>query len=352
MKRLSGFDTKGEAESAYFKFKNSQNRTEVNKMPFDKLAMHYEHHKKPLLRESSFLDYMQTIPLYITPYFKNKDVFKLKKLDILNWKDWLNEKGLSIGQKGKAYSRLVSVLNFAVTFYDLPYNVASQVGGFKDPNKIKEKMKFWTVDEFGTFIEKVSEKDYQTLFSFLYLTGCRKGEALALRWKDIDFVNSVVDINKSVTHKTTKAKMNKLESLLADDYKITPTKNHSSNRMVYIPENLVQILKDYKQHCSKYERFSDNSFVFGGGHPLPPETIRRKFGEYCDLAKVKHIRIHDLRHSHTSLLLSKGQSILAVAQRLGHSDIEQTLNTYAHFMPDEQKKLLSSINIEINMTKV
>lgn len=64
-------------------------------------------------------------------------------------------------------------------------------------------------------------------------------------------------------------------------------------------------------------------------------------------AGIKKIRIHDLRHSHASLLINKGQNILIVSQRLGHSDVKQTLNTYSHLMPNVQKEILNAINIDL-----
>ena len=69
--------------------------------------------------------------------------------------------------------------------------------------------------------------------------------------------------------------------------------------------------------------------------------------KYEDLAGVKHIRVHDLRHSHASLLINKGQNILIVSKRLGHSDITQTLNTYSHLMPNTQKDIIAALNIDL-----
>ncbi|MDR0384158.1 MAG: tyrosine-type recombinase/integrase [Christensenellaceae bacterium] len=103
----------------------------------------------------------------------------------------------------------------------------------------------------------------------------------------------------------------------------------------------------HKANCSKFKNFNDNSFVFGVVAPLSLTTVTRKFNEYCDIAEVKRIRIHDLRHSHASLLISRGQNILAIAQRLGHSNVEQLLNRYGHLMPEDQKRLVNAINIDI-----
>lgn len=87
--------------------------------------------------------------------------------------------------------------------------------------------------------------------------------------------------------------------------------------------------------------------MFGGKFPLSSQTVRRRLNEYADKAGVKRIRVHDLRHSHASLLINKGQNILIVSQRLGHSDITQTLNTYSHLFPNVQKQIIYAIDLEL-----
>ena len=99
-------------------------------------------------------------------------------------------------------------------------------------------------------------------------------------------------------------------------------------------------------HISTYG-FSNNIFVFGGQVPVSDQTLRRRFDSYAQKAGVKKIRIHDLRHSHASLLINKGQNILIVSKRLGHSNITQTLNTYSHLMPNMQLEIVGALNIDI-----
>ncbi|MDR1939394.1 MAG: site-specific integrase [Clostridiales bacterium] len=192
-------------------------------------------------------------------------------------------------------------------------------------------MLFWTENEFIKFISCVDNLTYKAFFSFLYLTGARRGEALALAWSDIDFDNGTVHISKQCDfHEAGTA------------YVIYNTpKNESSVRTIYLPQNLRRLLTELKSTTI-------GDFVFNGDRPLPPENIRRYLKIYCEESGVKKIRLHDFRHSHASLLINKGNDILAVAQRLGHKNIEQTLNTYAHFFPDKQTELLKSLEIDLN----
>ena len=87
--------------------------------------------------------------------------------------------------------------------------------------------------------------------------------------------------------------------------------------------------------------------MFGGETPLSDQTIRRKMNNMSKIAGVKQIRVHDLRHSHASLLINNGHNIIIVAKRLGHSDIKQTLNTYSHLMPNIQSEIVESLNINL-----
>lgn len=103
----------------------------------------------------------------------------------------------------------------------------------------------------------------------------------------------------------------------------------------------LQELKKLYQSCVGFE---DNWYLFGGIHPLAPTTIGRKKDKYCALANVKKIRIHDFRHSHASLLLSKNVPIIFISKRLGHSDINMTLGTDSHMIPNDEDKAIDILN--------
>ena len=101
------------------------------------------------------------------------------------------------------------------------------------------------------------------------------------------------------------------------------------------------MLTDYKKQ--QLNKDPEAKFLFGGSRPLPERTTDRYFDSACLRANVKKIRLHDLRHSCASLLLSRGVSIVAVSRQLGHANVTQTLNTYAHLMPDDQSKTVAEL---------
>lgn len=114
-----------------------------------------------------------------------------------------------------------------------------------------------------------------------------------------------------------------------------------------MPMNLVNMLWEHQKRSKEEDGYIPGWFVVGCAEPLSDQTLCRRLNEYADKAGVKRIRVHYIRHSHASLLINKGQNILIVSQRLGHSDVTQTLNTYSHLMPNVQKQIVNDLDFEM-----
>ena len=321
-KRLSGFKTKKDAQAAYITYINERPKIAAapsQKLLFADLIRNYLAHTKTRVKPSSYYDIENKIAKHIMPFFDDKVVSDVTPLDILNWQRTVDR--YSYKYKSGLRTFLSSIYKFGERYYDIK-NIMPKVEPFRNLEQ-KKKMLFWTLDEFNTFIPYVSDFEFNVFFRTLYITGCRKGEALALEWADIDFKKKKISITKNLTRKVSN-----------EVYAITTPKNSSSNREVDIPESLCKALSELKQSQST------GRFVFGDERPFAERTIDRRFAAACELSGVPKIRIHDLRHSCASLLISKGISIVAVSQRLGHSNIEQTLNTYSHMMPSDTTKII------------
>jgi integrase len=223
-----------------------------------------------------------------------------------------------------------SIYKYGARYYDIP-DIMNKVDRPRDTSPQKE-MSIWTPSEFQRFIAEV-DNTYRLYFSFLYVSGCRRGEALALTWDDIDARS--VRINKSVTTKTSSAA-----------YLVTTPKNKGSIRKITVPEFIIDQLNAHReqQQSELGEAWMPSLFVFGGVRPLPTTSADRAFKKAIEHAGVKPIRIHDLRHSCASLLISKGISIVAVSRQLGHKNVEQTLNTYSHMMPDDTTMIYNALD--------
>ena len=344
-KRLSGFSTKREAQYAYEDYiKTAEERLnakiaekEANQPPapppltFDELVEKFLLFQKTRVKDTSFYAINKNLAK-ITPFFSGMSAKDITPLKILEWMDTVSE--YSFTYRKNMLTQLSTVFNYAEKYYDIP-NVVKKVDRPRNL-EAKKEMLVWSPEEFAKMIAKVSRRDYAELYRFLYLTGCRRGEALALTWEDVDLKRKTATISKSVAFKPINNK----------SYQITTPKNAGSNRIISLPDQLVQSMTKYREYqkafCEKNNRTAN--FIFGYEDPLPSTSIERYMTQAANEAGVKRIRIHDLRHSCASLLIHKGVSIVAVSRRLGHTSIEQTLNTYSHMMPDDQTAILNALN--------
>lgn len=213
-------------------------------------------------------------------------------------------------------------MNYAVRYYNLKDNPCRKAGSIGKSHA--DEMQFWTTNEFKCFLEKISDKPpARAGFLILYYTGLRIGELLALEYGDINFKDCTLTVSKSYQHINGKDV-------------ITPPKTPKSNRAVSIPEFLRDEIKSYTERLyglHKHNRLFPYTKSF-----FEHEMVRgTKDGE------VKRIRLHDIRHSHASLLIELGFSPLAVADRLGHEKIETTLNTYSHLFPHKRDEVAAKL---------
>ena len=154
----------------------------------------------------------------------------------------------------------------------------------------------------------------------------RTGEALALTIKDIDFQNKILNIDKTFT------RLNKKDI-------VTSPKTESSIRKIKLTDDIINLLDDYTKGIFKP---SPRLRIF---QFLPSRSrIREKFEEYIKKAGVHRLTLHDLRHSHATMLVNLNENIVAISKRLGHENIQMTLNTYSHLYKDSDEKMLDTLN--------
>ena len=324
-----GFKTKKEATTAESELCTSDEKECT--ISFMELWEDYDKYIKLKLKKQSYRKTVSKFNNHIIPYFKK---YKVKSINVsiyTKWQQEIEKKHFSHDYNSSLHSSMVTILNYAKKFHGLKVNIASNVGNFVKKTELPKKVDFWTYEEFKKFIQIVKEKHYQIFFETLYFTGLRQGECLALTWKD--FKDNYLDIYKTISKEQENGQ-----------YIINTPKTKNSIRKIKVDSHLVGLLNELKESYKKYEGFNDDWYIFGGIKPFAPTTIGRKKDKYCALAGVKKIRIHDLRHSHASLLLSFGVPITVISQRLGHSDINMTLNTYSHLMPRDEDKAINMIN--------
>lgn len=320
-KRLSGFKTKAEAQKAYKEYLQGYTHHVIQPdehiVLFDDLYVRYMEWHKTRVKESSYYSALSKIQTHILPYFSSMKIVDIKPNVILAWRGTLTS--FSFSYKSSIDGYLGSMFIFANRYYDLP-NPMVKVDPLRNLEPKKE-MKVWSYEEFKQFISVVDDEMYSCLFRFYYASGCRRGEALALSFDDIDVENNIVSINKNLTRKTREGA-----------YKITSPKNHSSYRKLQLPAKLVSDMMNLKKS-------DDDVFVFGGIDPIADKTLTRRFYYWIKKSGVKQIVLHGLRHSCASLLISQGLSVVTVSKWLGHSNINETLNTYSHMMPSDSERV-------------
>lgn len=325
-----GFATKKEAQKAETDFK-VLDPNDISNMKFIDLWEAYRDYKQLQLKKQSFRAVESRFRNYILPYFKDYKLNKITNSVYIKWQMEIESKGFKHKYNSSLHGAMVNILNYAIKFYGLKENIASLTGNFKRKTELKRNVDFWTYEEYKQFISVVNDNVYNALFETLYYTGLREGEALALNWND--YINETLDINKTIS-----------KELVDNKLVINTPKTTKSNRKVKLDNELVKKLNDLKEFYKSFEGFTNEWFIFGGLNPLSPTTVGRKKNEYCELANVKKIRIHDFRHSHASLLISLKVPITVVSERLGHSDINMTLNTYSHMIPNDETKATDGIN--------
>ena len=318
-----GFATKREAEEWLRNFLITQ-KADFD-MKFADFWKMYCADMETRLREHTIRTKKYIVELKILLYFGNKRVNDITAADIRQWQNELIKMGYSPTYLKTINNQLSAIFNYAVRYYDLKSNPCAKAGSMGKSKA--EEMDFWTGEEFRKFIDSVMNKRLSYMaFMILYWTGMRLGELLALNPKDVDLEKRTISITKSYQR-------------LGKKDVITPPKTSKSKRVITIPEFLAADIKDYMD--SLYDLQEDDRLF-----PITKYYLEHEMQRGIKESGVKRIRVHDLRHSHASMLIELGFSPLEIANRLGHEKVETTLNTYAHLYPNKQTKLAERLDSE------
>ena len=322
MKR--GFVTKKEALEWEREF--LQRQSSSMDMKLSSFVDVYFDDKAPRLKERSIMTKRTLIETKILPYFGDKQMNDITAVDIIKWQNALLNQEYKPTYLRMIQNQLTALFNHAERFYDLKDNPCKKVDKMGRANA--KELNFWTKDEFEVFIQCFTEEEemYRIIFLMLFWLGCRVGELLALTESDIDLEGGTVSISK------TYFRRNKT------DY-ITAPKTESSNRKITIPQFLQDEIKQFLDR--QYELMPEERIF-----PITDRAIQKKMKQKTEQAKLKPIRVHDLRHSHIALLIEKGMQPLVIAQRVGHDSVNTTMNIYGHLYPNKQKQVADLLNAE------
>ena len=238
--------------------------------------------------------------------------------DIIKWQSVMKEKGYKPTYLRMLNNQLTALFNHASIIYDLKNNPCKKVK--KMGKADADKLSFWTKEQYDQFIRTIPKQDmYYMIFQILFWTGCREGELLALTRNDIDMENNIISISKTYFRVNGKDV-------------ITSPKTEGSVRKIVIPQFLKEELQDY---CARLYICTSDTRLF----PITARAVQKKLKMEIEKVGVPMIRVHDLRHSHVAFLINEGVSALLIKERLGHKDIQITMNTYGHLYPNRQKEI-------------
>lgn len=322
MKR--GFATKKEAQKCEREFIEMQSGN-MN-MKLANFVEVYFNDKGTRLKERSIMTKRTLIETKIIPCFGEKAMNEITAMDIIKWQNMLMNQEYSPTYLRMIQNQLTALFNHAERFYDLRDNPCKKVDKMGRSNA--RELNFWTKDEYEVFIKGFGAEDemYRIIFQMLFWLGCRIGEVLALTSSDIDLEKATISVTK------TYYRRNKT------DY-ITSPKTESSNRKITIPKFLKGEIKEYLDR--QYELAPEDRIF-----PITDRAVQKKMKQKTEEAKLKPIRVHDLRHSHIALLIEKGLQPLIIAQRVGHDSVNTTMNIYGHLYPNKQKEVADLLNAE------
>ena len=322
-----GFATKKGAQAWEREFL-MEKQADIN-MSFESFVGLYEKDIKPKIKLNTWITKESIIKQKILPYFQKRKLSEITAKDIIDWQNEIREltdchgRPLSKTYLKTVHNQLSAIFNHAIRYYGLQINPAQKAGNMGMEEK--KEMLFWTKDEYTKFSEAMMDKPISYYaFEMLYWCGIREGELLALTPADFNFDRGTVSINKSYQ------RINKQDV-------ITTPKTPKSIRVIQMPKFLCDEMQDY---FKMFYSLDSDSRIF----PISKNYLHREMARGSKATGVKRIRIHDLRHSHVSLLIDMGFTALAIADRVGHESIDITFR-YAHLFPTRQIEMADKLDM-------
>lgn len=316
--------TKEEATKAELEYLDKYKDVEVNPhMTFKEAYTLYYEYQKDKIKDSTLKTYRDRIKYM--GLLDNIELVNLNWEHYQKWRSQMNKTNLCDKYKTDIQKFIKQVLNFAKKQWD--FNLRkfyNKLEPFKTPGAIKKEMDFYEPQEFFQYISVIDDLRDKCLFETLYYCGLRRSEARGLQWKHIDFKNHTLTIAQQV--------LNLAGNNASSSWYIASPKTESSNRTIPIPEVLLKDLAELKKSNERFSKFKQTWFVFGDDVPITYHQIYSRNNNYCKKAGLRHIRIHDFRHSCASALISASAPITAVSNYLGHSETTETLETYTHLV--------------------
>lgn len=259
----------------------------------------------------------------ILPVFGERELQSIEPYEIRRWQNEILKQGYADTYVRNINNYMSALFSFAEKFVGLTIN-PSKIAGPIGSDKV-EHVDYWKKEEYDSFHLMIKDKPASSLaFNILFWTGMRVGEMLALTVSDIDLKNRTISITKCVSEDE-------------NGRCISTPKTSKSYRTISIPLFLV---KEIKEYFNTMFMLLPGSQIFKFTNSYMHHEMRRG----CKLSGVRRIRIHDLRHSHASMLINMNVNIYELQNRLGHERVHTTIDKYCHLYPDKQAEIADKLD--------
>ncbi len=300
--------------------------------------------KRAQLRTSTYSSYRNNLLLHVIPHIGHIPLQKLQAEDIdmlyatllvggkrngnvgNNVSNRRNSKGLS----AKSVRNIHVIIRKALADAMRKGSVTRNVADLADPPRARSRlMDAWSADELRQFLASIEHSDWYVPIYLAANTGMRRGEVLGLTWRNVDLDNARLVVEQQVQSV-------EYEASVAD------VKTAGSRRTIDLDPRTVAVLKTWRRHQLEQHlstgRRTDDEFVFThpDGGSIHPDLFSQSWSRLMDKSEVRRIRLHDLRHTHASILLKAGVPVKVVSERLGHSSPAFTMTVYQHVLPGMQ----------------
>lgn len=306
--RKTGFRTKKEAQE--YERDYLANKSGTPKMTFATLCDLYLESLSGKVKYSTYHVKQETVAMLNT-YFGSMPLDTIKPAAVLKWQTEMMKKNYSPSTLREYHRRLSAIFNFACKYYGLPDNPARQCGAMG--RRENGNISIWTVDQVQRVEDNMKNDTLRIMLDLLFWSGIRVGEMLALECGDI--CGDVLRVSKT-------------QSIVNGKRTITPPKTAKSVRDIPLPAGVSQMINDYISRIPYAEK---DTPLF----PVCRTAFRDAVDRAAKAAGVPRIRLHDIRHSHASLLIEMGCSPVLIAERLGHENVQTTLQIYSHLYPNK-----------------
>ena len=296
-------------------------------MRFEDAYNEYLQFAKKQQKKQSFNTLRYNFNSRILPFFKDMYLEDINSKNILAWQDHILELNYSNNYNRGLYYLFSGFFEFCHIHYKFDKTILSDIGCFKKKYE-ERKSDFYTINEFKKFIKGFDNEIYKQFFNLMFFTGTRPGEAMALKFSDLE--HGYINITKTIESHGKR--------------EIGTPKTASSVRKIKIDRILENDLYRLKKIYEERYKLKKDYFIFGGIKPLSPTTINRYKYLACDKMNIRPITLHQFRHSHATLLLHNKMLINEVSRRLGHSKVSTTLDIYTHTDLEQEKRVYNTLN--------